>query len=187
MGVLKNPRHEKFAQQLAKGGSQHAAYAAAGFTGNRSAASTMAQKTDVIARVSELMTRIDEREEISTATALEKAKVTKLAIIEELKLIGFARMDMFFSLTSESDPYIDQTKLQEAEANWAAVKEIVVDEYTEGRGEDARDIKRIRFTLHDKKGALLELAKMHGMIAPPTLNQQNNQINVYMTDKQLGL
>ena len=40
---------------------------------------------------------------------------------------------------------------------------LVVDEYMDGRGEDARDIKRTRFKLADKKAALESIGRHLGM------------------------
>lgn len=48
---LTNKRHERFALELAKGASQTAAYLAAGYDGDRTAASKLATKCNVIARV----------------------------------------------------------------------------------------------------------------------------------------
>ena len=45
----------------------------------------------------------------------------------------------------------------------AAIQEFVVDEYMDGRGEDARPVKRTRFKLADKKGALVDIGRHLGM------------------------
>ena len=44
-----------------------------------------------------------------------------------------------------------------------AISEIVQDEYVDGKGEDARLVKRTRFKLHGKQSALDSLAKHLGM------------------------
>lgn len=54
MPVLKNPKHEKFAQGLAKGLSQEKAYKEAGYNGNRKAASNLWTNVDIQERVAEL-------------------------------------------------------------------------------------------------------------------------------------
>ena len=51
MGVLKNIKHEKFAQGIAKGMSQDAAYEAAGYKQHRGNASTLRSKQNVIDRI----------------------------------------------------------------------------------------------------------------------------------------
>jgi phage terminase small subunit len=54
MPVLPNPRHEKFAQALARGTSASAAYEEAGFKAHRSNAASMARKEHILARVNVL-------------------------------------------------------------------------------------------------------------------------------------
>jgi predicted ATP-grasp superfamily ATP-dependent carboligase len=46
----------------------------------------------------------------------------------------------------------------------AAVKEITSEVYTEGRGEEAQRVKRTKFSLYDKRAALMDLAKLEGHI-----------------------
>lgn len=55
MPVLKNHRHELFAQQLASGKSATEAYKLAGYEGNRRVASRLGTKADILARKAELL------------------------------------------------------------------------------------------------------------------------------------
>jgi hypothetical protein len=41
----------------------------------------------------------------------------------------------------------------------AALVEVTVDDFRDGRGEDARNVRRIRFKLADKRAALVDLGK----------------------------
>jgi hypothetical protein len=45
----------------------------------------------------------------------------------------------------------------------AAIQDITIDEYTDGRGQDAQPVKRIKFKLRDKRAALVDLGKHLGM------------------------
>ena len=45
----------------------------------------------------------------------------------------------------------------------SALSEVTVDDYIDGRGEGAREVKRIKIKLCDKKGALVDLGKHLGM------------------------
>lgn len=60
-GPLKNARHERFAQELAKGKSQVEAYAEAGYKPNESHASRLVGNGKVSARVEELKAKAAER------------------------------------------------------------------------------------------------------------------------------
>jgi phage terminase small subunit len=106
--------------------------------------------------------------EITASKLLRKAKVQELIqglieerakrldlnadrILGELCRMGFANMLDYVSVQNGS-VYVDLSKMTREQA--AAVQEITVDEYTEGRGEQAREVKRTRFKLTDKRGSL---------------------------------
>jgi hypothetical protein len=72
-GPLKNSRHERFAQELAKGKSQVEAYGLAGYEPHDSAAARLFGNVRVQARVAELKER-----------AAERTVVTVLDIAEQL-------------------------------------------------------------------------------------------------------
>jgi phage terminase small subunit len=54
MPVIDNARHERFAQELAKGKSATEAYTAAGYQGDRTAASRLSTNVNVQSRLAEL-------------------------------------------------------------------------------------------------------------------------------------
>lgn len=76
-GVMKNARHEKFAQERAMGKSIDAAYAEAGFKPHRGNAARLSANESVRARVAELQGR-----------AADKAVVTVESITERLLSIA---------------------------------------------------------------------------------------------------
>lgn len=74
MPVLRNAKHEAFAQALAKGRSQEEAYADAGFKPHRQNASRLMTKDDVRRRVEEIKARISEKAEWTAADRLSALK-----------------------------------------------------------------------------------------------------------------
>lgn len=88
---------------------------------------------------------------------LVKHDLTADKIVMELKQIGFANMADYVGVDGNGNPYLDFTNV--SRDKFAAVGEITVDEYTEGSGDDARNVKRTKFKLLDKKGALVDLLK----------------------------
>jgi phage terminase small subunit len=66
-GPLKNARHEKFAQELAKGKSKAGAYKLAGFDGDRTAASRLSTNVNVTRRIAELKAKAAERTVVTVA------------------------------------------------------------------------------------------------------------------------
>ena len=67
MPALTNENHERMAQELAKGAGKFEAYQSAGFKGGPPAATAMANRSDVKARVAELLERAAKRTEITIA------------------------------------------------------------------------------------------------------------------------
>ena len=73
MSVLKNPKHELFAQALAKGSKQIAAYEEAGYKPNAAAASKLQRIAKISERVQELL-----------YLAAQKTTVTIADVVNEL-------------------------------------------------------------------------------------------------------
>lgn len=77
MPVLPNPRHESFAQALAKGKTADEAYALAGFKPNRGNAATLKAKQSILDRVAELQQKGAKKVEVtleSLAAELDEAR-----------------------------------------------------------------------------------------------------------------
>lgn len=72
--VLRNSKHEAFAQALAKGKSADAAYSGAGFKPHRQNASRLMANDDIRARVAEIKSRVAEKAEWSAADRLRGLK-----------------------------------------------------------------------------------------------------------------
>lgn len=82
MPVLLNPRHETFAQAVAKGKSAIEAYEAAGYKPHRPSASRLLTNANVAARVAELQGRGARKVEVtleSLAAELDEARSLALA------------------------------------------------------------------------------------------------------------
>ncbi|WP_454686850.1 hypothetical protein [Agrobacterium leguminum] len=74
MPVLKNARHETFAQGLAKGMTADEAYVSAGYKPDRGHASRLASNGNIRARVDEIKNRVAEKAEWSAADRLLSLK-----------------------------------------------------------------------------------------------------------------
>ena len=142
MPILPNPRHELFAQEIAKGASATQAYGAAGYKRRSSSAAKLWRQPEVRARVVEL-----------AEASAQKAGVTIEAVVEELARIGFSNMLDYLAIGEGGDPIADLSRLSRDKT--AAIAELNVRETREGR--------RVTFKLHDKKGALVSLGRHIGM------------------------
>lgn len=95
---------------------------------------------------------------------LRRQKTAGMAIdeiIERYVAIIRANHIDYTRLNEFGEAYTDLSDLSVEQ--WYAISEISVDEYTEGRGDDARDVKRIKIKLHDKIKAMEALAKLLGL------------------------
>lgn len=153
MPVLKNARHEKFAQNVAKGKSATEAYKLAY---GAKAKSAEAAGSRLLGNV-----KVRKRVEELKAAGAARAEVSIEKVLRELSLIGFANMRDYIRIGDDGDPYFDMSELDRDQA--AVISELVVEDFKDGRGEDARDVRRIKFKLHDKRAALVDLGKHLGM------------------------
>lgn len=94
------------------------------------------------------------------AALAAKHDVTLDKIIAELAKIGFANIEDYTRLVGENR-VIDLSNTSRDQL--AAVAEITIDEYVEGHGDNARDVKRTKIKMHDKKGALVDLGRHLGL------------------------
>lgn len=83
MPVLSNPRHERFAQELAKGETADAAYQTAGYSPDRGHASRLAANGSIVARVAELQA-------VTAAAVVEQTAITRTTILQELAKLATA-------------------------------------------------------------------------------------------------
>lgn len=89
-GPLKNARHERFAQELAKGATADAAYTSAGFRPNRGNATRLKLKESIFDRVQEIKgavaEKITEKVAIDAAWVLARAAELHAKALEEKQL-----------------------------------------------------------------------------------------------------
>lgn len=91
----------------------------------------------------------------------KRTEITQDKVLRELAKIGFANMADYMRVGADGDPYLDFSKLTADQA--AALVEVTVEDFKDGRGEDARDVRRVKFKLADKRAALVDIGKHLGM------------------------
>ena len=93
----------------------------------------------------------------------------------ELGRIGFANMLDYMRVGPSGDPVLDFTGLTREQA--AALTEVTVDDYIDGRGETAREVRKVKFKLGDKRAALMDIAKLFGWIIEKRENKIVNEFD----------
>lgn len=112
---------------------------------------------------SELLTNpnIEEAVAVGRKRLSEATAVTAEAVVNELRKLGFSNMADYMRPGSDGDPTLDFSNLTRDQA--AALVEVTVEDFKDGRGEDARDVRRVKFKLADKRAALVDLGKHLGL------------------------
>jgi phage terminase small subunit len=120
---------------------------------------------DLIARVEgfRLLTKPNIAAAVAAARAALAAdtKVSAERVLQEYAHIAFSDMSNFIKFNADGEAVLDWSSMPPGATK--AIAEIVQEEYLDGKGKNARPIKRTRFKLHDKKGALDSLARHLGL------------------------
>jgi len=103
------------------------------------------------------------------------AGITKARVMLELSRIGFANMEDFTKLDEQGHRLLDFTDVTREQM--AAVKSLTVETHMEGRGENAREVKRVKLELHDKRNALRAIGAELGMF------KERRQLDVTVKDE----
>jgi len=147
---LRDARREAACQALVSGLSQVDAHERAGFARSDANATRLFQRPDVA-----------ERAKYLAKEAAERAAVSVERTLREYAAVGYANMANYMKVGDDGDPYLDFSEVSPEQA--AALAEVVVEDFKDGRGDDARDVRRVKFKLHNKIAALDSIAKHLGM------------------------
>lgn len=116
--------------------------------------SRLLKNADFARRLRTLADRVTEK-------VVERAVITTEQVLEELAKIGFANMLDYAKISGEGEPYISMSEVTRDQA--AAIASFTVEDFKDGRGEDARDVRKVTFKLHDKRAALVDIGSHLGM------------------------
>ena len=148
MGILKNYRHERFVLGIYKGMCQKDAAIFAGYmpTRARQTGHELVTYSDIKKRLEELGAVVE------TVTVMDQTEVKeRLTEIGRARLIDFVDKDCNITLEAENN---------------GALAEVVVTEYTIGKGDVALSKQATKIKLHNPITAMAELSKLRGDYAP---------------------
>jgi phage terminase small subunit len=80
--------------------------------------------------------------------AAQGVVMTAREVLEELSRIARANMADYMRVDPQGDPVLDFSQLTRDQA--AALAEVTVEDFLDGRGEDAREVRKVKFKLADK-------------------------------------
>lgn len=121
------------------------------------------QRPLVVAAIAERMREVAER-----------SMMTAEQVIAEVVKIAKSNMNDYGAVDDDGFFIPDLTNVSREQM--AAVSEVRVEQYTEGRGKDAKQVKRFTFKLHDKLNALEKMMKYYGLNAPTQVDLRTQQI-----------
>ena len=87
--------------------------------------------------------------------------VTAERVVLEYARLAFADMRDYLRFAENGDVLLDWSAMPDDATK--AIVEVTQDVYNEGRGSARREVKRTKFKLHDKRGALDALARHLGL------------------------
>lgn len=188
MPVLKNARHEAFAQGLAKGQTADEAYQKAGFKPNRGNAATLKQKQSISKRVAEILKQAEANDQKANEKVIEKLAITKERVAAELAKIAF--LDIREAVRWGRSP-ID-TKAENADPNGLGIYPVELVPSTEMSDDAAAAVSEVSLTqtgvkikMHDKRAALMDLAKLMGFVVDKQEHTGSINLSISAEDAEL--
>lgn len=176
MPVLKNAKHERFAQGISEGMSGAEAYVWAGYDSNAKAAAVSATRllkdAKISGRIADLLKRREDIEIRATERAVEKLAISKERILSELAKIGFADIRKAVKwhghLIQEQDaPDGGDTLIikNTYSNNVCLVSSDEIDDETAGAIAEVSQSATggLKIKLHDKRAALVDMGKHLGI------------------------
>lgn len=149
MGILPKPKHEAFAQALAKGMSQDAAYAEAGFKPHTGNAARLRANESIQRRLDEIM-----------AKAAGRSAKTLDDVLAEYERIAFTGLSKFVRIDADGTPQIDLSQCTPADLD--LLSEIQTDSM-KTPGDSGGTILKVKVKPLDRLKALDKLAAYLGM------------------------
>lgn len=156
MAVLANAKHEAVAQAFLADQQKIGwkAYRKVYPKSSKRAAITafgrLLLKADFAARIAELK-----------GEAAQGAVMTANEVLLGLSNLARANMQDYMRVGPSGEPVLDFGALTRDQA--AALQEVTVEEFTDGHGDDARPVRKVKFKLADKRAALNDLGRHHGL------------------------
>lgn len=149
MRTLDDPQQELACQKRADGLTNDAAYAAAGYAAESNNASRFFRQPHIRAHVKAIRDRRALLADLDDGFVLKQLK----AIAKNGEMIGNSNLDDYFSHNDQGQRIgIDLADVPREKM--AALEEVTIEQYTEGRGDSAESIKRTKIKIRAANTAI---------------------------------
>jgi hypothetical protein len=135
-------------------------------------------RPEVEARIEGLLTKTRYVEGRATERAIERLAMSKEALARELVPSAVSNIADYVRINDDGEPVIDSRE------QMSAIKSLQVETYMDGRGDNARPVKRVKFQLHEKVPAAMGIARMFGWIVEKREDISIEERLSRMTDEQ---
>lgn len=162
MPLLENAKQELFCREFHLHRNATKAAKDAGYSAKTAAqiGSRLLKDVKIQARIAELK-----------AEAEANFGITRERFDAHLAAIAFQSMDDYMTFTTDGDPIVDVSRATPMQRS--AISKLKVEDYLEGRGEDARDVRKIEITMHPKLPALVKVGELMGYLKDPAESAEN--------------
>jgi len=155
------PKQKAFFEEWVRNGQNGAAAYRTAYN-TKAGAKKVTENASKILRHPEIAPLVAEhrsRQRAAVKKVIARYEVTEERLVAELARLAFSNMEDYTRLVG-GERIID---LSEADRDHlAAVSELTVEDFTLGRGDEARDVRRVKLKLHDKRGSIVDLLKKNG-------------------------
>jgi phage terminase small subunit len=171
MPVLKNPKHELFAQEVAKGNSQAGAYLSANYKPSEHHASRLARNGKVQARIAEILAAAAAKAEMTAAEVLQG--LARIARADIRKAVRWNGAEIEDEVDGDADQGGVPRVLVRAQNTVLLVDSDQLDDDTAACISEVTQTKDgLKIKFHDKLAAYGMLARAHGLFKD-TLNHKH--------------
>ncbi len=117
-----------------------------------------------------------------TARVVDDSVMSAREVLQELSKLGRSSIKNVIVKADTTSDVVEQ--LQDmSDEHAATIKTLTIETYTEGQGEFAREVKRTKIELHDKRGPLRDLAQHHKLLTEKHEHTGKDEGPIQVEDK----
>ncbi|MGY4295390.1 phage terminase small subunit [Bradyrhizobium sp. i1.4.4] len=118
-----------------------------------------------------------------TARVVDDSVMSAREVLQELSKLGRSSIKHIVSVGGDTTDELVESLQDLPDEHAATVKSFTVERYVEGAGDDVREVKRIKFELHDKRGALRDLGQHHKLFTEKHEHTGKDEGPIQVEDK----